>query len=551
MKRFIHKSVAILLLALFFLNSVVPSGFAQTQTANPIPVDTSTLQLTSLSQVYHPAIVRGLSIYPNDPFKFDFIVDTGDQKLSGTEFKKESEKLIKYFLTSLTVPEKELWVNLSPYEKDRIIPKALSATQMGVDMLSQDYLLKRLTASLMYPEKNLGREFWSRVYKQAYEKFGTTNVPVNTFNKVWIVPDKAVVYEKNNSVFVAQRHLKVMLEEDYLAFSKHDLNQTPTRGHVPLSEAKGYVSPSRLPSDAGLQLKAPQGNNRPTNEMTSQIVREIVLPELEKEVNTGKNFAQLRQIYNSLILATWYKKKLHDTILGQAYIDANKTHGINIDDVTTKQKIYEQYIKTFKKGVFNFIKEEYDPASQQTIPRKYFSGGLTVGSANIKDLVVLKGDAAQLSSNMQDFILHPESSGQDQKVTWQAVENAPNNDQAQLTILDAHDYQRIPPVAMFPAIELPTVGIAHRKSGEIPLFIDVSDDLKTLTYYQVLNDSQVFTNNPDGTIQKVNYDALSEANGTLKKIVTFPSSYLVSPRKWMIEHFRGTPQGEIIEKIWP
>ena len=34
---------------------------------------------------------------------------------------KETALLIKYFLTCLTVPQEDLWVNLSPYESGRII----------------------------------------------------------------------------------------------------------------------------------------------------------------------------------------------------------------------------------------------------------------------------------------------------------------------------------------------------------------------------------------------------------------------------------------------
>jgi len=57
-------------------------------------------------------------------------------------------------------------------------------------------LLKQITASLIYPQDKLGQEFWNKVYAKAYQQFGTTNIPVNTFNKVWIVPDDAEVFEK-------------------------------------------------------------------------------------------------------------------------------------------------------------------------------------------------------------------------------------------------------------------------------------------------------------------------------------------------------------------
>ena len=91
---------------------------------------------------------RGITVHPENPLMFDFIVDGGESNLEGEELKTEADKLIKYFLASLTVPEEELWVNLSPYESDRIIPESFGLTEMGRDLLAQDYMLKQLTASL-------------------------------------------------------------------------------------------------------------------------------------------------------------------------------------------------------------------------------------------------------------------------------------------------------------------------------------------------------------------------------------------------------------------
>ncbi len=76
----------------------------------------------------------------------------------------------------------------------------MGQTVLGQDMLAQDYLLKQLTASLIYPEKNLGKNFWDKVYAKASQMYGTTQIPVNTFNKVWILPDTAKVFEHNNTV---------------------------------------------------------------------------------------------------------------------------------------------------------------------------------------------------------------------------------------------------------------------------------------------------------------------------------------------------------------
>ena len=46
-----------------------------------------------------------------------------------------------------------------------------------------------------------------------------------------------------------------------------------------------------------------QAQTKDTNQLGSQIVREIVIPELTTEVNENKNFARLRQVYNSLNLS--------------------------------------------------------------------------------------------------------------------------------------------------------------------------------------------------------------------------------------------------------
>src|SRR5271167_1958411 len=149
--------------------------------------------MVAFSAAFNPPILKGIKVYPENPFLSEFILDVEDG--SPVPDKIESVRLIKYFLASLTIPEKDLWVNLSPYEKNRIVPESFGQTAMGRDLLAEDYLLKQITASLIYPEGETGKKFWKRIYIEAVKRFGTTNMPVNTFNKVWIVPQKAVVYE--------------------------------------------------------------------------------------------------------------------------------------------------------------------------------------------------------------------------------------------------------------------------------------------------------------------------------------------------------------------
>lgn len=359
----LRRVVAAGILVIFAVTTIIPAN-AQSVFNLPYPG-----ARVGLSPEFSPLILKGIKVYPANPFRFEFIIDKGDSNLTDEAVKEETTRLINYFLASLTVPEKDLWVNLSPYEKDRIIPDQFGVTEMGRDLLAEDYLLKQITASLIYPEEETGKKFWKRVYEEAAKKFGTTDIPVNTFNKVWIVPEKAIVYEneKAGTAYVVESKLKVMLEEDYLSLKEH----------------------------VGAQSE--QQEVKEANQIGNQIVREIVIPELTREVNENKNFAQLRQVYNSLILATWYKKKVKDSILAQVYADKNKVAGVNIDDPDEKQKIYEQYLQAFKKGVYNYIKEDVDPVTQETIPRKYFSGGFGFDKVSSSVDIEQKSDSAMLS----------------------------------------------------------------------------------------------------------------------------------------------------------
>ncbi len=312
--------------------------------------------MVSVSPNFEPALIRGLTVHKDNPFLFDFIIDPGDEKnvipaKAGIQYqeqlKQEADRMIKYFFASLTIPDKDIWVNLSPYEKDRMIPASLSVTAMGRDLLAQDYMLKQLTASLIYPQKALGKEFWDRVYSKAKEMYGTTEIPVNTFNKVWIVPQRVGIYEHGQTAFIVDGHLKVMLEEDYLSLTKHNAINTV---------------------------------QSTTHSIGSQILRAIILPEIEKEVNDGKNFATLRQIFYASALAVWFKHNLKQALLNRVYANKRTVRGIDQNNPATNEAIYHQYLKAYKKGAFNFIQEDVDPVTQETMPRKYFSGGSSMAN---------------------------------------------------------------------------------------------------------------------------------------------------------------------------
>ncbi|NLE65667.1 MAG: hypothetical protein GX606_07125, partial [Elusimicrobia bacterium] len=305
------------------------------------------------------------------------------------------------------VPEKDLWVNLSPYEPDRIIPEAFGRTEMGRDLLAQDYILKQLTASLSHPEKKLGRDFWDRVYARLAEE-GITDISPDIFNKVWIMPDRAAVYEKGTNVFVVENTLKVMMEEDYLALANNKV---------------GIVDEDMVDAQE-------------VRRVSSDVVREIIIPELTREVNEGENFSTLRQIYSALLLAAWYRGKVRDSILGEAYLDRNKVSGSEIEDLSEKERIYQQYVEAFRRGAYQFIKEDIDRLSGEPIPRKYFSGGV---QGNYAQSNIQRVDAAEVTGRSKSRLV--DMAAIVVPTTSKAQNHFPSNFQ---TIEDKLDARNIP-----------------------------------------------------------------------------------------------------------
>lgn len=361
-KRFVNRLISSFTLLAFMVTSG-SSSYAQGIVFMPAPGT-----MVQVSSSYAPAILKGIKVYPAEPLRLNFLIDTGNSGLQDSSLELESSKLIRYFLASLTVPENDLWVNLSPYESDRIIPESFGLTEMGRDLLSEDYILKQLASSMMYPEKALGSQVWGRIYALAVEKYGTTDIPLDTFNKVWIIPDEATVYVNGNTAFIVKSHLKAMLDTDYLALMNTDKKQ---QAPAATAEARGIAQ---------------------------KVIREVILPVIENEINSGENFSTLRQIYHAMILSTWFKRNLKRSLIGQVYSEQNKVTGIDLASKEVKEKIWKQYVEAFKKGVFNYIKEETDETTQEVIPRKYFSGGFNYAQSAI---TIEKVDATVMDDSAQ------------------------------------------------------------------------------------------------------------------------------------------------------
>jgi hypothetical protein len=115
------------------------------------------------STAYELPLLKGLKIDVNDPLNLEFIIDGGDKDRVN---KRDVAMLTNYFLAGVTMPGEDLWVNLSPYESDRIINDQLSQTDLGKDMLAQDYVLKQFMSSMTSPRDSTGKSFWQETLEK-------------------------------------------------------------------------------------------------------------------------------------------------------------------------------------------------------------------------------------------------------------------------------------------------------------------------------------------------------------------------------------------------
>jgi len=347
-----------------FLLIFQQSGFAQIAAELNIAGHLSVLHNSLVVDKFRPLHLRYLS-HDSLNNNFKLLLDKGDLKnLKTTELEKTSKELLKYFFIGISLPNDSFWVNLRPDAQDNIIDDYLVKTNIGKIMLEADLQLKKDTAQATSPETPEGKEYWNKLYSKAGELFGSENITIPTLTRPWIVPDEIIIRETTDSAYVYKATLKVMLEQDYL---KND-------------------SVYNFKDERLKQL----------NEYSSQLIRELIIPKLTKEINISKRYAPLRQVYYSLILAQWFKSRNQNK-------DNQYSRLINRKDLTnltskedwSKTTYFQAYKKSFKDGEYNIKEPVYTPYGQ-TI-RSYLSGGISsfmIQPQVVQDLARPVGDVA-------------------------------------------------------------------------------------------------------------------------------------------------------------
>jgi|GEM_PF-4742257 len=334
----IRKIIAFLISFCFLFEQC---GFAQV--ANVFDLSGALSSVSSIDK-FRPLQLRSIA-YDRSHNGFDLLLDKGDlRNIKPGQAQDEAEKLMEYFRIGVSLPNSMFWVNLRPDGQEDIIDPELAKTDLGKVLLQADLELKKDMAKATSPQTTEGRKYWKKLYEKAESIFGSQKIDIPTLTRPWIVPGEIIVRQDSDSAYVYKATLKVMLEQDYLKNSA----------------TYGFDDP---------RLKE-------LNEYSSELIRQLIIPPLTKKVNSARTYANLRQVYYSLVLAQWFKQNFKGSQSGYASgINKKDLSGLTSRSAWSKETYFKAYQKSFAEGEYN-TQETVSGLKGVTI-RRYFSGGIT------------------------------------------------------------------------------------------------------------------------------------------------------------------------------
>ncbi|MBI4706639.1 MAG: hypothetical protein HY761_01760 [Candidatus Omnitrophica bacterium] len=379
MSKKLNRIAAIILsISLIFQQA----GFAQIAAQLNMAGYFKGMQQSFSTDKFCPAHLRYFS-YNSLSNEFKVLLDKGSEGSSlrttagGEAISKTSatQELLRYFLVGLTLPDDKFWVNLRPDAADNIIDDDLAKTDIGKIFLETDLELKKDTARLTSPETPEGKAYWDKLYKKAEEHLGSEQITIPTLTRPWITPNEVIIRQSNDSVYIYKATMKVMLEDDYL-------KGLSPKGTVPGSTNYSFTDP---------RLKE-------LNKYSTELIKQSILPKLTKMVNTSRKYANLRQVFYSLVLARWFKSNFTGKSGTYSYlINKSDLRGLTSAQVWSKNTYFKDYQKSFKDGEYN-LKVPVNTLSGQVI-RSYFSGGIQFGSSPVSGV-------GRASSGITNILLH-------------------------------------------------------------------------------------------------------------------------------------------------
>jgi len=306
--------------------------------------------------------IRLVSIAKDDSlgvacFKFTALARKAGYFESVINLNKALGKSLEYFFLGLILREKALWVNLDSVMPNQTIDRNLGDVDLGRVMLTADLRLKEDVCAALNPRDSpKAAEFWRRLWVKAKELGFNDSIPLLT--RFWILPDKVEVSENKNRISIVKASLKVELEPSYYQKADGSINLT----------------------------------QKELQDFASGLMNELIIPGLTKRVNVSYAYADLRDVFQAIILAKCFREKFvrpKDNLF--EFLDFGLLKEIKPDYFNSPDDIYQDYLYSVNTGEYSF--DAPGPyASGVIIKRHYFSGGI-----NFKTFKIEK-------SQSQDFL---------------------------------------------------------------------------------------------------------------------------------------------------
>ncbi|WP_181764145.1 hypothetical protein [Streptomyces albidus (ex Kaewkla and Franco 2022)] len=236
---------------------------------------------------------------------------------SGWGGKAKSQLISDAFFTWLALTPEKFWVNLNPDQPDKIMDSQFGKTDAGRVLLEADLGLKKDFAAAINPTKRPeADQYWKSLPRN------DKGQPCWFQVRNWIEPKEAVVREENGGIHILD---------------------------TPLSVKAEYLKIDNMPGDPYLC-----DFDEAEKEATERRMNRLIMPEVEKQVNTSPRYADLRRVYTARVAAEFIRQQDaknptdYHKIINSNDVSAWPLRAPNQD--WTREKPYQAYLDSLKNG---------------------------------------------------------------------------------------------------------------------------------------------------------------------------------------------------------
>lgn len=296
-----------------------------------------------------------------------------------------------YFLTGLSLSDDTFWVNLHPEEPERIATSSMCSTMIGRIMLEADLQMKKDFCRYENPcESEIGDTYWALLeekreelviecMKEYPEIQSVDNVFFGAATRYWIVPGTISAYGDEHEIYIEEAILDIY-SDPVSEYSTYDIRFQPTSLSSECEESLDEAA-------------------KEYGQYAMEVEKNLVLPLVVDEVNTGHQYVELRQVYLSLALAQWYKPHC-DMCLFSKFIDTAQADCLKAWKGRECSEIWREYSNSFGDG--GYYCEKTEERGTDEVRKIYRGGG--VNFAKIGDYIETIGPVLPPTKQILDEI---------------------------------------------------------------------------------------------------------------------------------------------------